>query len=210
MAFKRLFRAPRVTAALRVAAIAVLVVGSLALYGATSTGQAQAPEAGNVDYFLRIEGVEGESTDERYEGWIELTSFSWGESLPGLQQSAGAAAGGGGGAGKVVFQDFHFSKRLSKATPKLMLACASGQHLPEALLVMRRAGRDQQEYLRYKFSDVVVSSYPTSGGVEGSEPTDEVSLSFGRFEIEYRPQNVDGTLAEPIRAGWDVRANTAL
>ena len=32
-----------------------------------------------VDYFLKIEGVESESTDAKHKGEIELESFSWGE-----------------------------------------------------------------------------------------------------------------------------------
>src|SRR3712207_8560183 len=36
---------------------------------------------------------------------------------------------GGGGAGKVTMQDFHFTMKMNKASPKLMLACAQGDHI---------------------------------------------------------------------------------
>ena len=62
-----------------------------------------------VDYFLKIEGVEAESTDEKHKGEIELESFSWGQSNSGT-----AGKGGGSGAGKVVAQDLHFVKKLVK------------------------------------------------------------------------------------------------
>ena len=59
-----------------------------------------------VDYFLKIEGVESESTDAKHKGEIELESFSWGET-----QSGTAGRGGGAGAGKVQPQDFNFVKK---------------------------------------------------------------------------------------------------
>lgn len=207
MRVNRLFQAQPVTTVLKVSAVTVLIVASLGLYGAISTDHAATAQAANADYFLKIEGVEGESTDERYQGWIELESFRWGDSLPGLQQRGSAAAGGGAGAGKVVFQPFHFTTKSSKATPRIILACASGEHFKEALLVVRKAGEVQHEVLKYRLSDVSVSSYQTGGGVNGSGPMDEVSLDFARFEVEYQPQNVDGSLGQPTKTGWDIKAN---
>jgi type VI secretion system secreted protein Hcp len=85
-----------------------------------------------VDYFLKIDGIAGESQDSKHKGEIELESFSWGE-----VQTARPPGGGGGGAGKVEMQDFHFVMSLNKASPKLLLACASGQHLKQASFVAR-------------------------------------------------------------------------
>src|SRR4051794_22412110 len=83
-----------------------------------------------IRYFLKLDGVEGESTVTRHAGELEVDSFSWSES-----SSAGALATGGGlGAGKVVKQEFRWAMKASKASPKLMLACATGQHLKSATL----------------------------------------------------------------------------
>ena len=153
-----------------------------------------------VDYFLKIDGIEGDSSDAKQKGAIELQSFSGGETRQASH------AGGGGGAGKVSMQDFHFVTTISKASPKLLLACASGQHLKHATLVARKAGKDQQEFLVYKFTDVLVSSYQTAG-VDDLLPTDQVSLSFARIDIEYRPQRPDGSLDAPVKASWDLKAN---
>src|SRR5215210_8773554 len=108
-----------------------------------------------VDYFLKIDGVAGESKDSKHKDEIELEAFSWGAS------QATAPAGGGGAAGKVSMQDFHFVMRTNKASPKLFLACASGQHVKSAVLTARKAGKGQQEYLVYKFTDLLVWSYQT-------------------------------------------------
>ena len=82
-----------------------------------------------VDYFLKIDGVPGESADAKHKGEIQLESFSWGETNPG-----GGGMGGGGGAGKVQMQDLVVTMLVSKASPKLMLACATGKHYKEAVL----------------------------------------------------------------------------
>jgi type VI secretion system secreted protein Hcp len=158
-----------------------------------------------VDYFLKLDGIEGESIDERHKNEIDVLSWSWGES-----NNARAASGrGGAGAGKVSMQDFHFTAQSSKASPKLMLACATGQHIKEAKLTARKAGGDQQEYLIITLKDVVISSYQI-GGSGGSAPVDQFSINFAQIEFEYKPQNPDGSLGDPVRAGWDVRTNRAL
>jgi type VI secretion system secreted protein Hcp len=154
-----------------------------------------------VDYFLKIDGIQGESRDAKHKGEIDLESFSWGEVNAGSH-----SAGGGGGAGKVSMEDLNVVVKLNKASPVLLLACATGQHFKQAVLTARMAGKAQLEFLVIKLSDVLVSSYHTSGHTE-VVPTDQVSFNFSRIEVEYRPQSTDGTLAAPVKAGWDVKAN---
>jgi type VI secretion system secreted protein Hcp len=159
-----------------------------------------------IDYFLHIDGVEGESVDAKHAAWIDVDSWSWGET-----QSGAGYGGGGGGTGKVSMQDFHFVSRMSKASPKLFLACAAGEHFKEARLVARKAGKGQQEFLSWTFSDVLVSSYQSSGSETAETmPLDQISLNFAKVQVEYKAQKADGSLDAPIRAGWDVKANTKL
>lgn len=156
-----------------------------------------------VDYFLKIDGIEGESQDSKHKSEIDVHSWSWGETNAGT-----SAMGGGSGAGKVHMQDFHFTMQVNKSTPKLMLACASGQHIPKALLTCRKAGTDQQEFLVIHFSDLLVSSYQTGGSANGDVvPVDQISLNYSKIEWEYKEQKADGTLAGPIKAGWDLKLN---
>jgi type VI secretion system secreted protein Hcp len=154
------------------------------------------------DYFLKIDGIEGESTDDQHQNEIEILSFSWGAS------NSGSFSSGGGGAGKVSFSDLSFTTRVSKATPKLMLACASGQHIPQATLVCRKSGEQPVEYLRITLSDLLVSSFSTSGSSGDDRPTESVSLNFAALLIEYRPLNADGSAGETVRASWDLRTAT--
>lgn len=155
-----------------------------------------------TDYFLKIEGIDGESTDKKHKNEIDLQSWSWGETQMGAH-----SGGGGGGAGKVSMQDFSFAMSVNKASPKLMLACASGEHIKGALLVCRKAGKDQQEYLKIKFSDLLVSSYQTGGSAGDVIPTDQISLNFAKIEFEYYPQKPDGSLDAKVVTGWDLKQN---
>jgi type VI secretion system secreted protein Hcp len=155
-----------------------------------------------ADYFLKIDGIDGESGDSKHKGEIQLESWSFSESQGGTM-----AYGGGGGAGKVQMQDFNFTARMSKASPNLMLACASGKHLKSAVLTARKAGKPQAEFLSFSLSDILVSAYQT-GGAEGEVvPMDSVSLNFSKIQVEYKQQNPDGSLGASIKAGWDVKQN---
>jgi type VI secretion system secreted protein Hcp len=158
-----------------------------------------------VDYFLKIDGIDGESSDAKHKGEIDLESWSWGES-----QTGSHSAGGGGGAGKVHMQDFHFVMRMNKASPKLMLACANGQHIPKAVLVMRKAGKEQQEYAKFTMKDLLVSSFQTGGSAKGDiVPLEQISLNYSEIEFEYKEQKPDGTLGGAVKAGWSVKENKA-
>jgi type VI secretion system secreted protein Hcp len=158
-----------------------------------------------IDYFLRIDGIPGESLDSKHKGEIDVESWSWGEVNP---TSPGAGpGGGGGGAGKVQMQGFNFTTKVSKASPSLMLACASGKHFKSAILTARKAGKGQQEFLTFSLSDVLVSAYQTGGVVGEVVPGDSVSLNFSKIQVEYKQQNPDGSLGASIKAGWDVKQN---
>jgi len=155
-----------------------------------------------IDYFLKLDGISGESKDSKHKGEIEVLSFSFGET-----QSRPSGTGGGGGAGKVKMSEFSFTARTTKASPQLFLSCAQGKHLKEAVLTVRKAGGSQQEYLIIKLNDVLVSAYAL-GSVEGeSEPHDAFSLNFIKLSYDYKPQKADGSLDAPVHAGWDLSRN---
>jgi type VI secretion system secreted protein Hcp len=156
-----------------------------------------------VDFFLKIDGIEGESQDEKHKGEIDIDSWNW-----GATQSGTWASGSGGGAGKVSMKDFNFTTKMNKASPKLMLACATGDHIKTAVLVCRKAGKEQQEYLKVTLSDCIISSYQSGGNSQGNlVPTESFSIDFAKIEIEYKEQKPDGTLGGAIKSGFDLAKN---
>jgi type VI secretion system secreted protein Hcp len=159
-----------------------------------------------VDYFLKIDGIDGESKDSQFAKNIELQSWSWGETNSG---GFGVAGTTGGGAGKVSMQDFHFVASMSNATAPLMQACAGGTHIPTVELSCRKAGDTPQVFLKIKLSDVLVSSYQTGGSAHGDiVPTDQVSLNFAKIETQYGAQDAKGKVASlDKKFGYDLKAN---
>jgi type VI secretion system secreted protein Hcp len=155
------------------------------------------------DYFLKIDGIPGESLDDKHKDEIEVLSWSWGET-----NEPPPASGGGAGSGKVAMTDLHVSANLSRASPQLLLACASGKHIKSAILTGRKAGKAQAEFLTFSLSDVLVSGYQT-GGSATEAPMDSISLNFSKIEVSYKQQKADGSLAKAIRVGWDRKANKA-
>jgi type VI secretion system secreted protein Hcp len=166
-----------------------------------------------VDYFLKIDGVEGESPDLQYPGLIQLQSWQWAE-----ENSGRWGFGSGGGAGKVEMKDFEFRMVSNKASPKLFLLCATGEHIPQAKLICRKSGKGQQDFLIITFSNGLVSSFRTLGNmplglasgshdVDSVLPMDEIKINFARIEVEYREQRNDGTMGAVIKAGYDLKLN---
>lgn len=157
-----------------------------------------------VDYFLKIDGIPGESVDVKHKDEIDALAFSW-----GVSQTGSPGGGGGGGAGKAVFEDLLVVARTSKASPKLWLACASGQHIKSAVLTCRKPGKAPLEFLKITLTDVTITSYEIDGSDE-EVPLDQMALAFAKVETVYTPQDPTGKAAPPVKAGWDVKQNKKL
>ena len=143
-----------------------------------------------ADYFLKIEGVDGESQADGHTGEIEVAAFSIANA-----QVGSASSGGGAGTGKVQFEDMVLTSRVNKASPTLMLACAQGRHFPKASLTARKAGEGQQDYLTITMTDLIVSGYQLQDQGDGDPvPLDVFTLNFAEIDTEYKPQNADGSL----------------
>jgi type VI secretion system secreted protein Hcp len=159
------------------------------------------------DYFLKLDGIEGESLDSKHKGEIQLDSYSFSVT----QSVAYDHSGGGLAAGKSALHDLKIIKRTDKATAKLFAYCASGQHVPKATLIARRAGKDQQEYLKIVFTDLLVSKVDIAAHAKESHiPMDDVSFNYSKIEIEYKEQKPDGSLGGSVKAGYDVKENKVI
>jgi type VI secretion system secreted protein Hcp len=158
------------------------------------------------DFFLKLDGIEGESQDKKHKGEIDITSFS-----VGVSQGGTFSTGGGGGAGKADFQDIHFTKVHDKSSPKLLAASSSGQHISKAVLTCRKAGGEQEEYLKLEFGDVLISGFQF-GASSGGDSTimDQFSLNYGKIIHEYKEQTAKGSLGGSVKAGWNLKENAKI
>lgn len=173
------------------------------------------------DYFLKIDGIEGESQNAGHEKEIEISTFRWSERQPGTFQrtSTGGATGG-----KVQMNSCVVTLATCKASPKLLLACAKGDHIKSAHITCRKAGGGQHEFYKLTFTDLLISHYETGstdgdGGYRGEAepvgfhdgaPHDRIEISFAKIEAEYRPQKPDGALDNPVKTGYNLMTNQAV
>jgi type VI secretion system secreted protein Hcp len=157
-----------------------------------------------VDMFIKLEGIDGESKDAKHEGEIDVLAWSW-----GMSQSGTMHLGGGGGAGKVSVQDLSLTKYIDRASGNLMLYCASGKHIPEAKLVVRKAGDKPLEYVVITMTDCIVSSVSTGGSGGEDRLTENVSLNFAKVKVEYQEQAKDGSGKAGPEFGWNIEKNEA-
>jgi type VI secretion system secreted protein Hcp len=159
------------------------------------------------DAFLKIDGIPGESTDDKHKDWIEVLSYSHGVSQ---RASGSASTAGGASAERADFVDFSIVKALDKASPKIFEATATGKHLKTVTVELCRAGGDKVKYMEYKLSNCIVSSYRPGGSAAGGEslPLEEVSFNYGKIELSYTQQKrADGSGGGQVAAGWDLEAN---
>jgi type VI secretion system secreted protein Hcp len=159
------------------------------------------------DAFLKIDGIPGESTDDKHKDWIEILSFSSGVTQA---TSGSASTGGGATAQRADFADFSIVKTLDKASPKIFKACADGTHVKVITIELCRAGGDKLKYMEWKLSNAIISSYRPGGSSHGGEalPLEEVSFNYGKIEVAYTQQKrADGSGGGQVAAGWDLQLN---
>jgi len=156
------------------------------------------------DMFLKLDGIDGESTKSKTEGWIEILSFSNGASNPSL-----GAHGTGMGTGKVDIGAIHVQKIVDKASPKLFLACCQGTHIKKGTLTVREStgGNTTEPYFQYDMDGVFIDSIQWGGSNGGGKPSESLSFTFQKITVSYWPQSADGKVGSKIPAGWDVTKN---
>jgi len=158
------------------------------------------------DIYLKIsEGVDGDVTDEKYAKHVAVQSLSTGMSNPS-SVSVGTQAGSAGGGGKVIMQDVHFTKMCDKASPKLWLKCAKGEHFKEfEFKYVLSRGDSSDVFKTVKLTDVLVTGFQHSGSSGSDLPMESISLNFGKIEIGYKPRKAEGGWEGELKAGYDLK-----
>lgn len=162
------------------------------------------------DVFMKIDGIPGESTDDKHKDWVEVVSFSHGMEQPA---SATASSAGGATAERVNHGTFNVMHLLDKASPKLAEACCTGRHMKEVVIEACRAGGDKQKYLEIRLEQVVVAKVELKGSASSEQgfPTEELRLNYGKIKWTYTQQKrADGQGGGQVSAGWDLTANKVI
>jgi type VI secretion system secreted protein Hcp len=160
------------------------------------------------DTFIKIDGIDGESQDDKHKNWIEVSSFSHDMRQP---PSASVSSLGGGTTGRVDMEDFQFTKGIDKSSPKLYEACCKGAGIANASVEFCRAGGDKLVYLKIDMAGVVVSRVAASGsGKDLSDfPSELVTLNFSKITWTYTQQNRQGQAAGQVQTSWNMQTGKA-
>ena len=153
-----------------------------------------------VDFYLKLDAIQGESADDQHKDEIQLLSFSIGAS-----QVTSVAGTGGSGAGKADLSDLSVMKFYDKASPQLFKALISGTHIKTGVLSAVKAGGGGKPFLKLSFDELFVTSLQQSGSSE--IPSESVSLSYNKIKIEYSTQNEQGILTAVGAVNYDLKAN---
>ncbi len=154
-----------------------------------------------ADIFAKLGDIKGESLDSKHKDEVEVLSWSWGVA------TSSSTGGAGSGSGKAHFNDFNFTHHIDKASPNLLKACATGEHIKEATITARKAGKGQQEFLIIKMNDVIITSVAMSGSGDTPATAESIALRFGKVDLEYKPQKADGSLDAGLHFKYDIKAN---
>lgn len=152
------------------------------------------------DAFLKIEGIDGESMDDKHRNEIDVLSFSWGASQPGLASGAPASRDSKASASEIIIV-----KHVDAATPKLLASSCGGGALPSAVLTVRKVSdnrSDSLEFLKIEMSDVMIASMSEGGNTQTEPlPLEQLSLNFSKVELTY-VSNAGETLVGACGAGF--------
>jgi type VI secretion system secreted protein Hcp len=154
-----------------------------------------------IDTHIKFDGIDGESTHKDHKGEVAVLSWNWG-------LTSAARASTGAGRRKAIPQEMRIVHRYDKASPLLAKQAVLGKHVPIAVLTARKAGEGQKDFLKVTMKEVFITSVQASEGGEG--PSEEVAMSYGTIDFEYRPQDVKGSLGSPVQFGWNIKAGKVI
>jgi|tagenome__1003787_1003787.scaffolds.fasta_scaffold19949672_1 type VI secretion system secreted protein Hcp len=156
-----------------------------------------------IDMFLKLTGIQGESSDAKHKGEIDVLAWSW-----GLSEAVSAGGGGGGaGTGRTEIESLSVEKLVDLSSPLLLSFSAQGKHISDGMLATRKPGKATDDFLLFKMTDVIVTSVHITASKDTNQPAENIVLKFGKLEFDYRPTKQDGSLGSGTSFKWDVAAN---
>jgi type VI secretion system secreted protein Hcp len=158
-----------------------------------------------IDVYLQIDGIKGESTDDRHKDWIECQSVQWDVAQP---KSATASTGGGHTAERCEHSDIVFSKLADLASPILLQTCSQGKTIPKARFEFMRAdGQGERvKYFEIELENLLIGSVSESVG-QGDILAEHVGLKFSKVKWKYTQQKIAGGAGGNTSGGWDLSTN---
>jgi type VI secretion system secreted protein Hcp len=158
-----------------------------------------------IDVYLQIDGIKGESADDKHKDWIECKSVAWGVEQP---KSATASTGGGHTAERCEHEDIALTKLADLSSPLLLQNCSSGKTIPKAKFEFMRADAQGEriKYFEIELENVLIGSVEPKVE-EGLFLHEKVGLKFSKIKWKYTQQKIGGGAGGNTSGGWDLATN---
>ncbi|MES2116703.1 MAG: type VI secretion system tube protein Hcp [Pseudomonadota bacterium] len=158
-----------------------------------------------IDVYLYIEGIKGESADDRHKDWIECKSVNWGVEQP---KSATASTGGGHTAERCEHRDIVITKLADLSSPILLQTCSAGKTIPKAKFEFMRADAqgERVKYFEIEIDNVLIGEVTPSVS-EGDILGEQVGFKFSKVRWKYTQQRISGGAGGNTSGGWDLSSN---
>lgn len=161
------------------------------------------------DCFLRIAGVQGEATDDKHRGWVDILWFE-----QGIEQSQGLRIGGAGApVQRAKHSGLTVRKAVDRTSPILLDYCNSSRQISEVTLECVRAAGEKVIFYTIRLRNVLVTRIQITGEVSGAlaKPVEEINFAYSAIEWKYIPMDArTGRTEAAVGSGWDLQRNAPI
>ncbi len=152
-----------------------------------------------LDFYVQIDGIDGQSNDKGHSKWIEAIAFSHGAKQQIASERATSVAGRG------VFEEFAFVHEVDKATPKIQQFCMSGQKIDKVKIeVCSAVAGIQTPVYEVTLEQVkIIGAHIEAGAGEQPPVVERVSLAAGKATWKATAIKPDGSKDGAVEANFN-------
>jgi type VI secretion system secreted protein Hcp len=173
-----------------------------------------------ANIYLKLDGIDGESTAKNHKKEIDVFSYE-----QGIDQSVLHSGGADASTFRYAkFSPVRFRKDVDVASIPMLLACAQGKAIKNAVFTFTR-GASGFEFYKVTLNQVLITRMYQRAGTGEQYPLtftaldagdtdngflDEVTLDYRQIKWEYTTQRPNGAPGTTVKGGWDIDANKKL
>lgn len=157
------------------------------------------------DAYLKIDGITGESADDRHKDWIEVSNVLYAIHQP---RAGSVSTAGGLTSGRAELFPLSFRKFADIASPVLLQTCAAGKTIPKAVFEFMRADGEGKPipYFKIELENLMLSDITPDSG-DGGIIVERVHVAYAKIKWNYLRQSIRGGTQGNTSGGWDCSAN---
>jgi len=142
--------------------------------------------------YIKFEGIDGESQDQRHDKWSDLISF---DELMELPHTATGQA-----RSRLTVDHMRVVKVVDAASTQLLQKLDQKTPFPSVKIEVTRSYTNggRKRYLWIELKNVLIVSYHISGNCDATSgdeiPTEEIAMSFTTFDMSYEQADQAGNV----------------